>query len=317
MLAPGWAARLRAPRVPRGVAEALAVPAAAALATAPVIAALSGGVSLVTVPANLLAAPGGGAGHRARRAGRGRVAGVQRCRRVAGAAGRVAGRAGWPRSAPERRRCPGATLSWPGGVTGGLVLAAALGPSCRGARRRLLRRLAWPAPVGAAVVLIRSGSVAPGWPPAGWLFVACSVGQGDALVVRAGAGAAVVVDAGPEPVAVDGCLRRLGVRAVPLLVLSHLHADHVGGLAGVLRGRAVGEIDVGPAREPAAAWREVERLAAARGVPVRTAAVGERRELGGAVLDVLGPTRPTAAPAPTRTTPRWCSASAPRAARCC
>ena len=55
-----------------------------------------------------------------------------------------------------------------------------------------------------------------------------------------GPGAAVVVDAGPEPAPVDRCLRRLGVRSVPLLVLSHLHADHVGGLAGVLRGRAVG-----------------------------------------------------------------------------
>ena len=164
-------------------------------------------------------------------------------------------------------------------------------PVSRPPARRLLRRLALAGAVGAAAVLIPVRVVAPGWPPAGWLLVACSVGQGDAVVVRAGANAAVVVDAGPEPVAVDGCLRRLGVRAVPLLVLSHLHADHVGGLAGVLKGRAVGEIDVGPAREPALAWREVERLAAARGIPVRTADVGERRDLGGAVLEILGPPR--------------------------
>jgi competence protein ComEC len=78
---------------------------------------------------------------------------------------------------------------------------------------------------------------------------------------------------------------------VPLLVLSHLHADHVGGIAGVVRGRAIGELDVGPAREPVAAWREVERVAAARRIPVRTAVAGERRVVGGVTLDVLGPAR--------------------------
>ena len=57
LIAPGWAAGLRHRGVPPGVAEALAVPAAACLATAPVIAGLSGGVSLVTVAANLLAVP--------------------------------------------------------------------------------------------------------------------------------------------------------------------------------------------------------------------------------------------------------------------
>ena len=33
----------------------------------------------------------------------------------------------------------------------------------------------------------------------------------------------------------DRCLRRLGVRRVALVVLSHFHADHVEGLPGVLR----------------------------------------------------------------------------------
>ncbi|MFN2497161.1 MAG: ComEC/Rec2 family competence protein, partial [Pseudonocardiaceae bacterium] len=57
LLAPGWTAALRRRRVPPGVAEALAVPAAAHVVTAPVVAALSGEVSLVAVVANLLAAP--------------------------------------------------------------------------------------------------------------------------------------------------------------------------------------------------------------------------------------------------------------------
>ena len=46
-------------------------------------------------------------------------------------------------------------------------------------------------------------------------MVACDVGQGDGLVLNAGRGTAVVVDAGPDPAPMDRCLRRLGVRARP------------------------------------------------------------------------------------------------------
>jgi competence protein ComEC len=289
VLAPAWAERLRSRRVPRGVAEALAVPVAAALVTAPVIAALSGEISLVTVPANLLAAPG---------VAPATVLGVLAAVVSPVSAGaaellvRLAGLpVGWLAAVGTRAaHVPGATVSWPGGLTGGMTLVAVLAVGAAAVRVPAVRRLALASAVGAAVVLIPVRVMAPGWPPAGWLFVACSVGQGDALVVRTDPGAAVVVDTGPEPLAVDGCLHRLGVRSVPLLVLSHLHADHVGGLAGVVRGRAVGEIDVGSAREPAAGWREVERIAAVRAVPVRTASAGERREVGGVVLDVIGPT---------------------------
>jgi len=289
VLAPTWADRLRCARVPRGAAEALAVPVAAALVTAPVIAALGSGISLVTVPANLLAAPAV-----APATVLGVLAAVVSLVST-GAAEWLARLAGLPVAwlagvGTRAAHVPGATLSWPGGVAGGLALAVVLSLGATAVRHRVVRRLALASAVGAAVVLIPVRVMAPGWPPAGWLVVVCSVGQGDALAVRIGPSTAVVVDAGPEPFPVDGCLRRLRVRSVPLLVLSHLHADHIGGLSGVVRGRTVGEIDVGPAREPSAAWREVESVAASHAVPVRTASVGERRVVGGVVLDVLGPT---------------------------
>ncbi len=56
LLAPGWRDAI-ARWLPRWMAEAVAVPAAAQLACTPVIAGLSGQVSLVAVPANLLVAP--------------------------------------------------------------------------------------------------------------------------------------------------------------------------------------------------------------------------------------------------------------------
>jgi competence protein ComEC len=75
-------------------------------------------------------------------------------------------------------------------------------------------------------------------------------------------------------------------------VLTHLHADHVDGIEGALNGRSVAEIDVGPSREPAAGWREVQDSGRRHGVPVRTVSVGERREFDGLTVDVLAPDHP-------------------------
>jgi competence protein ComEC len=291
LLGPGWAASLRARRVPPGVAEALAVPAAATVATAPVIAAISGTVSLVSIPANLLAEPA---------VAPATVLGVLAAlvSPLSGTAAEWLARiAGLPvrwlvAVATRAAHLPDAAVPWPGGATGAAILVVAFAVAIAVVRWRPARRVALASVAGAAVVLVPVRTVLPAWPPDGWVFVACAVGQGDALVVQAGAGTAMVVDAGPDPVAVDGCLRRLGVRAVPLLVLTHLHADHVDGLTGVLRGRLIGELDVGPSREPAGGWGEVQDNARKYGVPVRVASVGERRRFGGLVVDVLAPSQP-------------------------
>jgi competence protein ComEC len=57
LLTPTLSAALRSRRVPRSIAEALAVTLAATLGTAPLIALRFSELSLVSVPANLLAAP--------------------------------------------------------------------------------------------------------------------------------------------------------------------------------------------------------------------------------------------------------------------
>jgi competence protein ComEC len=94
--------------------------------------------------------------------------------------------------------------------------------------------------IGLSLGLVRPPQV--GWPPDGWLMVACDVGQGDATVVRVGPGSALLVDAGPDPLTVDGCLRRLHVKRLPIVVITHTHADHLNGWAGAVRGRIVGRV---------------------------------------------------------------------------
>jgi competence protein ComEC len=143
--------------------------------------------------------------------------------------------------------------------------------------------------VAAAVVLVLRPSLSVGWPPPGWVIVACDVGQGDALVLRLAAHSGVLVDAGPDPRPVDRCLRDLGVRTLPLVVLSHFHSDHVAGLPGVLNGRAIGEIVVSPLDDPAENAVHVGRWAAQAKVRVRAAVAGEIWQVGPARLTVLGP----------------------------
>lgn len=292
VLAPGWSAALRRRGVPRRAAEALAAAAAAQAVCAPVVAVLSARVSLVAVPCNLLAeiaiAPATVLGFAA-------LAFAPPAMPLAKA---LAWCASWPadwiaRVARTGAALPGAGVDWPGGWTGALLLAAVTVALVL-VGRRLVRRPWW---CGLCALLLLLLVVRPapltrmitGWPPPGWRYAMCDVGQGDATVLAAGEGSAVVVDAGPDPTLVDRCLRDLGITRIPLLVLTHFHADHVAGLPGVLRGRSVAAIETTGYEEPAEQAEFVRREAAGRHIPVTRAVAGEQRRTGPLAWQVLWP----------------------------
>src|SRR5690606_2997039 len=183
---------------------------------------------------------------------------------------------------------PGAVLRWPDGPAS-VVASVALVLALVLVLPRLLRRPVIAAAAAAAAAAVLVAAPSPGWPPDGWLLVGCRVGQGDAFVLNAGHGSAVVVDAGPEPAAVDRCLDDAGVERVPLLVLTHYHEDHVGGLRGVLDGRRVAEVLVSPLREPREQAAMVAADLADAGVPLAEAAAGERRAVGPLEVRVIWP----------------------------
>ncbi|GAB3813665.1 hypothetical protein GCM10027605_57630 [Micromonospora zhanjiangensis] len=150
LLAPRWRDALRRRGVPAGVAEAVAVPAAAQLACTPVIAGLSGTISLVAVPANLLAAP-----VIAPATVLGVVTAVLSPVWPAGAEF-TAWLASWPARwlvtiARHGAQLPAGTLPWLGGVLGGLLLGALTVALLIAARRPVVRRLV--AVVAVAVLL--------------------------------------------------------------------------------------------------------------------------------------------------------------------
>lgn len=288
--------------LPSAVAGAIAVPFAAQLACTPVIAALSGEVSLVAVLANLLVAPAVGpatvlglAGGLAGLAGDplGRVPGT-----VAGVC------VGWIiRVAEWGADLPAPSVRWGSGALALatlVVLCLAVGFAAPALLRR--RRLGVALVVGSLVLVLgvpgRIASLPDGWlshtwPPRGWLLAVCDVGQGDALAISVGPRTAIVVDAGPDPDLVDQCLDRLEVSVVPLVVLTHFHADHVGGLPGVLRGRRVAAVEASPMLDPPAAVDAVEQTARESGIPTSPAPYGVTRQYGDVTLQVLWPDLPT------------------------
>ncbi|MFM9612281.1 ComEC/Rec2 family competence protein [Streptomyces niveiscabiei] len=291
-VAPGWAAALRRRGVPARLAEGVAAAGAAQALCAPVVAVLSARVSVVAVPCNLLVefavAPATVLGFAA-------LAVAPVAMPVAKV---LAWCASWPAGwiadvARAGAALPGAGVDWPGGWGGAVALGAVTVVGVL-VGRRVVGRPLWCGVLGVLLVLVvlqpsPVTRVVTGWPSAGWKFAVCDVGQGDAAVLAAGEGTGVVVDAGPDPRAVDRCLRKLGVTRVPLVVLTHFHADHVAGLAGVLRGRAVGAIEVTGFEEPVEQVEFVRRAAREAGVPVVRAVAGERRRVGELEWEVLWP----------------------------
>lgn len=287
-------------RWPRSLQEAVALTVSAQVGTLPVLVAMGGAVGWVAVPANLLAAPFVPAVT---------VLGLAAALVspvVPALATGLAYVATWPAAVIVRVAHLGAGLplsgiplppGWAGvGVLGGLT---AVGWLAFRAWRRLAERGCrlpprWAVAVSAAAVVMLLVLAPPsrrGWPPPGWLLVMCDVGQGDALVLSAGEGSAVVVDTGPDPDLVDDCLDALGVVEVPSIVLTHFHADHVGGLAGVLRDRHAGEVLVTGVRDPADQADRVDDVLAEVGLVAREVRAGEEQTVGPVSWRAIWPAR--------------------------
>lgn len=283
--------------LPAWAAQAVAVPVAAQVMCAPVIVLLDPHVATLAVPANVLAAPA-----LLPATVLGVLAALLAPWWPSGALvlAHGAGAGAWWIGAVARTGAavPAARLPWPGGGGGALLLAVGTAallavPLVRSWRARrgeqvqggILRSA--PTRVAAAlvpvvVVVALTRLVAPGAPhaPDGWWLAACDVGQGDALVARSGPRSAIVVDVGPPGTAAADCLDDLGVRRVDLLVLTHFHTDHVGGLDAVLARQQVSQVLVSPLTRPAGPARAALGALADHGLSPQVALVGSPGSTG-------------------------------------
>lgn len=162
---------------------------------------------------------------------------------------------------------PGSMLPWPGGSTGialvclhwaasGIVLTKLLRlqrqpkpPVKIDARLSRYRRAAYALEKHVTVhntvqylivIIAIVAHTAVFWPakPAtittDWDIIGCDVGQGDMFLIRTGPDSAMVIDTGDEPTLAQRCLQQAQITQIDIVVITHLHADHVGGVQGVL-----------------------------------------------------------------------------------
>jgi competence protein ComEC len=270
--------------LPRGLAEATALTAAATLGTAPLIAAHFGQASLVSLPANVLAAPA--------------VAPAMWLAMLAVALGQLGAGlaapfvalAGYPVAyvmwvAHVAARLPGAQAGVPAVLVGVACLAAVLAVTVRRARPFVVLGAVVALALGAVLARTQAAGLAA---PAGLRITFLDVGQGDATLIQ-WRGSAILVDAGPPDGPILTRLRHAGIHRVDLLVVTHAQADHDGGAAAVLRSLPVGLVLDGRdgVREPNGARMAMQ--AARRRVRLVVARAGAVLRIGGIALRVLWP----------------------------
>jgi competence protein ComEC len=170
------------------------------------------------------------------------------------------------------------------------ALALQLRPELRKTRRSLF--IGW-----SVVVALLAGPLVTHSMTRGVLeLVVLDVGQGDALLLRSPGGRWILVDAGPRSEPFDAgartvlpYLRRRGVRALDLLVLTHPDMDHVGGAPALLRELPVrGIADPGDAAGKDV-FLEVLQVAQEREVPWRILQAGDSLGVDGVALRIVGP----------------------------
>ena len=298
----------RLPEAPaRFLSGQLAMTTAASIAVIPIIAIYFGRLSLVSIPANLLAAPlfvmalGGSA--------------------LTAAAGAVD--AGLGAQVGEFGHVPMFLLVTLADVAASLPLAsiAVTGRGIRDAvamyglvtivlgwllRRRprdpdevtLKRvRVGWAA---VAAIAVAGAAVVVWW---GALsqdsdrlrVTVLDVGQGDAILIETPDGNTILVDGGPSG---SVLMQALGEalpapeREIDLVVLTHGQDDHVAGLVEVLRRYDVAQVMEGPLPGETGAYREWVRAVEAEDALRHVAMAGKRIELGDdAYIEVLAPDR--------------------------
>ena len=264
--------------LPGKLAQALAPPIAATVFCSPIIVALSGYLAPMSVIANLLAAPF--------------VAPITIVGFIAALfspfaplistvliwfirfpAGAIALIAHWASSFP--------VLTLQSGKIGFLIIASFTLGSW------LLKKWFKHIIVFTLVILI-SITWLQRWPGGDWQVANCDIGQGDSMVINLGNHQGIVIDVGPDAVAEDRCLKALGIKEIPLLILSHFHADHVAGLTGAIKNRAVGQVWVSVNSAPLI--ESAKAQAALKGVEMIKAVRGMSARVGPLTIRVLWPT---------------------------
>ncbi|MCK6504657.1 MBL fold metallo-hydrolase [Myxococcota bacterium] len=116
------------------------------------------------------------------------------------------------------------------------------------------------------------------------------VGQGDAILLTSPAGKRVLIDASIKSARVVDELRARGVEQLDLVVATHPHADHIGGMQDVVEGLPIRVYTDNGLPHTTQTYMELMAAVEARGITYRPARAGQTFKLDdGILIEVLNP----------------------------
>lgn len=132
-------------------------------------------------------------------------------------------------------------------------------------------------------------------PQKGLVVNVIDVGQGDAILIRTPGQQVTLVDTGDVP-ARDKLLayiKKQGITTIDNLIITHPHADHIGGAAAVFDNLQVKRVYDSGQTATSALYRQYLSLVKKKGIAFTVLTAGDQVDIGGgAALKILGPQKP-------------------------
>jgi competence protein ComEC len=119
------------------------------------------------------------------------------------------------------------------------------------------------------------------------------VGQGDAILIRTPAGQDILIDGGVSPKALNLALGKelpFWDRRLEMVIITHPHADHFGGLITLMERYQIDRVLYAPTENDSPSWQELRRRLEVSDIMSTPAQAGQQILLGNdAVIDIINP----------------------------
>jgi competence protein ComEC len=117
------------------------------------------------------------------------------------------------------------------------------------------------------------------------------VAQGDSILVTLDTGETMLIDAGDtsNTTAIREELDERSIRDIDILVATHPHADHIGGMTEIIEHYHIGMVYMPDKTSESKTYKTLEETINDRNIPLVTAYAGLSFDLGGALCTIVSP----------------------------
>lgn len=115
-----------------------------------------------------------------------------------------------------------------------------------------------------------------------------NVGQGDSILIQQG-DATMLIDAGPDANTTANYLKGQGIKKIDVLVGTHPHADHIGGMPSVINKFEINKIYMPRVTHTSKIFENTMESIKAKGMKISTPHPGDSFKLGNADCTIIAP----------------------------